>query len=159
MPNQKLANRVGDIDALVFLIFWTCIGMLFSTHWYGALPVIVLFLVPASVIVGMRGRVSVYKILSGYATWKAATLEGATCGLTYTLLFFVLAAAKETWAAGTVFMGQSPGTLEFWLTAVTAATPPLLFGAFAGAATGNALLMLNRRLVTRLTQCGNFQIP
>lgn len=152
MPIEKVIRRVGDIDALAFFIFWATVGMVFSTHWYGALPIIFTFLVPASVIVGLRGRASVPKYLSGSANWKSAVVEGVGWGVGYTLLFWILAMSKESWAAGTVLTGQSPATAQFWLTVITSVSPPLLIAAVAGAASAMGLFSLNSWLVKRFTR-------
>lgn len=144
---ETLARKIGRIDALLFFVLWSCVGLASATHPWGSLPFILFLLVPASALVGWRGATSVHLFLAGTASLRRTVIEGFGWGVAFVFLVWLWGASKEAFAAGCVFDGLSPLQSEFWF-AVSVTLPPTLgIGGIFGALHGIAFFYLNRWLV------------
>lgn len=146
-PTEKLARRIGRIDALVFFVVWAGIGMASSTRPFGALPLIIMVLIPASALVGWRGAASARSIQRGKASIRHAALEGFGWGMAVALAVWLWGFSNAALAAGTVFDGLSPLEAHFWLVVATSLIPVLFIAGACGATTGVVLYFINLRLV------------
>ena len=146
-PTEKLARKVGRIDALIFFVAWASVGMLSATNVYGALPLIIMVLLPASALVGWRGAASARKILAGKSSVKHAAIEGFWWGAAVALVVWLWGFSNAALAAGTVFDGLSSLEPVFWLTVATSLFPVLLIAGCLGAVTGVALYFINLRVL------------
>jgi len=144
---ESLARKIGGIDALLFFIVWSCVGLISATHPWGSLPIIVFLLVPASALVGWRGAACVRLILAGAASLRRAVIEGFCWGATFVFSIWVWGASKSALAAGGVLDGLSPLQSEFWYTVSVTLLPALGIGGIFGALHGIALFHLNRWLI------------
>ncbi|WP_133247315.1 hypothetical protein [Azospira sp. I13] len=142
-----IAQKIGRIDALLFFVIWSCVGLLSATHSYGALPIIVFLLVPASALVGWRGTVSVRLILAGAASLRRAAIDGFIGGAAFVLVIWLWGFSNAALAAGTVFDGLSPWQFEFWLAVATTLLPAMGAAGVVGALHGIAFFFLNRWLI------------
>lgn len=144
---ETLARKIGRIDALLFFVIWSCVGLMSATHPWGALPVIVFLLVPASALVGWRGAALVLLILAGAASLRRAVIEGFGWGAAFVFAIWLWGAASSAFAAGGVLDGLSPLQAEFWYAVSVTLLPVLGVGGILGALHGIALFYLNRWLV------------
>jgi len=146
-PTEKRARNIGRIDALIFFVVWASVGMLSATSAYGALPLIIMVLIPASALVGWRGAASARKILAGRPSIKHAAIEGFGWGAAVAFVVWLWGFSNAALAAGTVFDGLSPLEPRFWLTVATSLIPVLLIAGCFGAVTGVILHFINLRLL------------
>lgn len=144
---ESLARKIGLIDALFFFVIWSCAGFISAAHPWGALPVIVFLLVPASALVGWRGAVFVRLILAGAASLRRAVIEGFGWGAAFVFAIWLWGAASSAFAAGGVLDGLSPFQAEFWYAVSVTLLPALGIGGVLGALHGMGLFFLNRWLV------------
>jgi len=139
--------KIGMIDGGLFLIFWSIIGMVSATYWYGALPIIIFILIPLSSFVAWRGAKSVEKIKNEKLTYKSSALEGAICGFIASLIFVIWSYSSQAYAAGSVFDDVSPNTIEFYKRFVKAYVPLLAAGPLLGSIHGVLFFRINMFLV------------
>ena len=144
---EIVALKIGFIDALLFFVVWSCVGLATAAQPSGALPIIVFLLVPASALVGWRGAASVRLILAGTASLRRAVIEGFAYGAAFVFVIWLWGASNAALAAGTVFDGLSPRQPEFWVTVAKSLLPALGIGGSIGSLHGIVLLYVNRRLV------------
>ena len=144
---ETLARKIGRIDALLFFILWSCVGLASATHPWGSLPIIVFLLVPASALVGWRGAAAVRLILAGTASLRRAAIEGLCWGTVFVFGVWLWGASKSAFAAGYILDGLSPFQAESWYAVSVTLLPALGIGGTLGALHGIALFYLNRWLV------------
>lgn len=144
---ETLARKIGRIDALLFFVLWSCVGLASATDPLGAFPIIVFLLVPASALVGWRGAVSVRLFVAGTASLSRAAIEGASWGAAFVFVVWFWGASKSALAAGGVLDGLSPLQAQFWFALSVTLLPALGIGGIFGAMHGIALFYLNRWLV------------
>lgn len=145
-----LARKIGRIDALLFFIIWSCVGLTSATHPWGALPIIVFLLIPASALVGWRGAAFVRLILAEATSLRRAVLEGFGWGAAFVFAIWLWGAISSAFAAGHVLEGLSPLQAEFWYAVSVTLLPALGIGGILGALHGIALFYLNGWLVRAL---------
>jgi Na+-translocating ferredoxin:NAD+ oxidoreductase RnfE subunit len=150
-PIEKLARKIGRIDALIFFVVWASVGMLSATSVYGALPLIIMVLVPASALVGWRGAASAREIIAGRPSVKHAAIEGFGWGVAVAFVVWLWGFSNAALAAGTVFDGLSPLEPRFWLTVATSLNPVLFISACFGVVTGVMLHFINLWLLRTCT--------
>ncbi|MDG4605159.1 MAG: hypothetical protein P9D89_03655 [Candidatus Contendobacter sp.] len=143
----SLARKIGRLDALIFFVIWSCVGLASAAHPWGSLPIIVFLLVPASALVGWRGAASVRLILAGTASLRRAAIEGFCWGAAFVFAVWLWGVSKSALAAGGVLDDLSPLQAEFWLALSVTLLPALGIGGTLGALHGIALFYLNRWLV------------
>lgn len=144
---MSLNRKIGLIDGVVFLFFWSVTGMANATYWHGALPVIVFILVPLAGFVAWRGSVSVEKIINGKATNKSSAIEGAIYGLIVAIVLCLWSCASQVYAAGSVFDDLSPNSFEWYLRIFQSYLPFITAGAVIGSLHGVAFYNINKYLV------------
>ena len=140
-------KKIGMIDGGLFLLFWSSVGMISATYWYGALPVIFFILIPVSAFVAWRGAKSVEKIKTETITNKASALEGGLCGLIITLLVSLWSYSSQANAAGSVFDGVSMNSFEFYKRIFSLYVPIITGGTMMGAIHGIIFFNLNKYLI------------
>ena len=143
----SVARKIDRIDALLFFVVWSCVGLVSATHPWGLLPVVVFLLFPASALVGWRGAASVRFILAGTASLGRALIEGFAWGMAFVVAIWLWSAGNSALAAGGVLDGLSPLQAEFWFAVSVTLLPALCIGGIFGALRGIALYYLNRWLV------------
>lgn len=144
---QMLARKIGRIDALLFFVLWSYVSFVSAANPWGALPVIVFLLVPASALVGWRGATFVRLILAGVASLRHAVIEGFGWGAAFVFAVWLWGAASSAFAAGGVLDGLSPLQAKFWYAVSVTLLPALGIGGILGTLHGIALFYLNRWLV------------
>ena len=150
LQHAQVARRIGQVDAALFLLVWSALAGFLASRPVGALPAIILGVVPLSLLVGWRGASHAKRLLEGSATLKRSILEGAAIAATLTLALFLWGwLAPDALAAGHPLDGLAPTQLEFWLSFAKFIAAPIGVAAVIGAAHGSALHLLNRWLVAR----------
>ena len=144
---ESLARRIGRIDALLFFVIWSCIGVASASDVWGALPAIVFLLIPASALVGWRGAASVRLLLCGKASPRRALIEGFGWGVAFVFAIWLLGATNSAFAAGGALDGLSPLQSEFWFAFALTVLPSLGIGGLLGTVHGIALFYVNAWLV------------
>lgn len=144
---ERLARKIGRIDASLFFVAWACVGLVSATHPWDSLPILVFLLLPASALVGWCGAASVRLILAGSASFRRAAIEGGGWGAAFVFTVWLCGASKSVLAAGGVLDGLSPLQAEFWYALSVTLLPALGVGGILGALHGIAFFNLNRWLV------------
>lgn len=142
--DKLLACKVGSIDAVIFFVVWSGVGLVSVTHPISSLPIIVLLLAPVSAFVGWRGGASVRLILAGVASLRRAVGEGFIWGTAFLAVIVAWFFFSEAHAAGTAIDGLSPWQLEFWVRAATVLVPAMGIGGVIGALHGVVYLYLRK---------------
>jgi hypothetical protein len=142
---MSLNRKIGMIDGMLFLIFWSISGMASATYWHGALPIIVFIIIPVSAFVAWRGAKSVEKIKNGKATNRTSAIEGGLCGLIATLVISVWSYSTQVYAAGSVFDDISPNSFEFFKRIAEAYIPIITVGTILGSIHGVLFFNLNKK--------------
>src|SRR5471030_1428868 len=92
---KRLVRKIGRTDALLFFVVCAVTLVLSNRPLFGSLSMIILFLLPASALVGWRGAVSARLILAGDANFKRVALEGFAWGAG--ISFFIVALIAYFW--------------------------------------------------------------
>lgn len=141
-------RTVGLIDGLVFLVFWSLVGMMASAYWWGALPIILFVLVPVSALVSWRGAVMASSFSEGSPSLKQYVLDGAKWGSLASLMFLGWSIASQVSAAGEHLEGASFFSKEVATYLLFMGVPLVLAGTVAGSVHGGVYFYLNRWLAT-----------
>jgi len=147
---ESLARKIGRIDALLFFVLWSCVGLASASHAWGAVPAIVFLLLPASALVGWRGKQKKHNcglILAGAASLRRAAFEGFGWGIAFVSSIWLWGATNSAFAAGGALDGLSPLQSEFWYALSVTLLPALGIGGLLGAVHGIAFFYLNGWLV------------
>jgi len=135
------------IDGVLFLIFWSIVGMTTATYWHNALPIIIFILIPVSAFVAWRGAKSVDRIINGKATNKTSAIEGAVCGLIATSAIAIWSYSTQVYAAGSVFDNITHNSLEFYKRIAEAYLLLITAGTIIGAIHGVLFFNMNKMLI------------
>lgn len=133
---ERLVQKIGRINALLFFVVSAGILLLSSNRMFGSVSMIIVILLPVSALVRWRGAASARLILSGKANLKKVALEGFAWGVGIPLLvlsyWFIPGGVRSPlWP----LFASIAGFLTF-----------LLIGCI-GALTGVVFLFVNRRIV------------
>ena len=100
-------RKIGLINGILVLIFWSACGMLLATHWQGAFPVIVFILLPVSVLVAWRSFKMAILLQAGKVALKHYALDGFKYGFIVSCALWVCSISMQVWAAGNVLDNAS----------------------------------------------------
>lgn len=141
-------RTVGLIDGLIFLVFWSLVGMMTSTYWWGALPIILFVLVPVSALVSWRGAVMASSFRNGSPSLKQHVFDGAKWGSLAGLVLLGWSVASQVSAAGGHLDGASFFSKEVAAYLLYMGVPLICGGTGAGSVHGAMYFYLNRWLTT-----------
>ncbi len=145
--NMRQNRKIGMIDGLIFLTFWSAIGMASAPYWYGALPVIIFILIPISALVSWRGARSVENIKEEKLSIKTSAIEGGLCGFLVTFAISLWSYSAQVYAAGTLFDNVQTNNIELYERIVEAYLPIVSGGILSGALHGMFFYKLNQKLI------------
>ncbi|MCW3479680.1 hypothetical protein OL229_08910 [Neisseriaceae bacterium JH1-16] len=138
---------IGSINFTIFFLFWLSIGWRLTSNPSSGLPIMALFLIPPSLLVGWRGVISARMILAAKdSVWHAAK-EGFGWGTIIAIIAWSWGLSNAVLAAGTGFDGLSPTQLNFWVMAVETLLPIIGFFGTLGSIHSITFLLLNRTLI------------
>lgn len=144
----SVARKIGCIDALLFFVIWSLVGTLSVAHPWDSITAWLFLLIPASILVGWRGALSVPRILANSANLWSAAKEGAYWALFFVLCIWLWSTFNSAFAAGGALDGLSPMHAEFWFAAIASLLPISAIAAALGTLNGVALYWINGLLVS-----------
>ncbi len=140
------SRSIGLINGIITLMFWSSLGMLLASEWWGALPVILFVLVPISALVSYRSSVLAQLLIEGKATIKLYAIDGFKWAFVAAATFWLWSISSQVMAAGGPLLGANWWQVIKYI--FTISLPISLIAGLIGSVHGVAFFYLNSWQIT-----------
>lgn len=141
-------RNIGLMNGMITLVFWSLLGILLASEWWGAFPVILFVLVPISALVSYRSSVLAQLLIEGKATIALYAVDGFKWAFTAASIFWLCSISSQVMAAGGSLLDANWWQVVKYI--FTVSLPISLIAGLIGSVHGAGFFYLNRWLIANV---------